>query len=274
MQPAALLLTPAPIESLKRDLDYISDLGPHFYVINMAIRRRLEDDTNADQLRATLMQFNTPMYAASMEMEESFFTAGIFYTHGWPDGEGLVMSTEEGISRLLDPRFQADSIEYACEAESHATEAARIVRNDVLPQLSPLEKDLQDYVDDYFRRMAMAEERKQSWIPSFLHNPLFGALDPTPWDPTQVKELPQRLAIANSLLRQLPAFLDNWALHFRRLSELDSQKIYELGYRSHEDLVRLYQDRVSTTSTLNHVNYNWYAAHRSFRFGALKELRR
>jgi hypothetical protein len=243
----------------------------------MAIRMDFQDDINADRLRATLMQFNTPMHAASMEMDDSFFSAGIFYSHGWltptPSGDNLPLSTEDGISRLLDPQFQADSIKHARKAESHAIEAARIVRHDVLPQLSAVEKDLQNYVDDYFRRMAMAEERKHSWIPSFLHNPLLGALDPTPWDPTQVKELPQRLATANSLLRQLPAFLDNWALHFGRLSELDSQKLYELGYRSHEDLVRLYKDRVAAMSILNHVHYNWYAAHCSFGFGALKELR-
>ena len=42
---------------------------------------------------------------------------------------------------------------------------------------------------------------------------------------------------------QLPAFLDNLELHYRRLGEVDSQQLLEYGYPIAKDFACFFQDR-------------------------------
>jgi len=123
-------------------------------------------------------------------------------------------------------------------------EAAKIVREKVLPMSQQPEKDLGEYAKDYVFRRTSIEERKKSWIPSVLQDAILGSLCPLQTGPVEVEKLQQNLSERSYLLRKLPAFLDRFELHFRRLSEITSQQIFDLGYTSSGDLNRLYQDRL------------------------------
>jgi hypothetical protein len=257
---------------LKNEFDQISDMGPHLFAINIGVRMDLEDDSHADKLRATLMRFNTPMRSASDNIT-SCFTAGIFfYDHAKPPEDIPAPISREMIGRLLEPDFQARALELARKAVADAAVAANTVRKEVLPQLAQVQKDLEDYVSDYVARDTLRKERGKSWVPSLLLNAIEGPIDPTPWDVGEVKQFPQRFAIASNLLRRLPSFLDNLELHFRRLSEVNSQQMLEYGYNTSDDLVRLYHDRILCRFIFSEIRLSWFSAHRALGIGSLQKI--
>jgi len=240
----------------------------------MGVRIELMDDPHADQLRATLMKFNAPMNAASEEIRSSFIDARHFYIHDLdelvPTKEGPGAITKEMVAKLLQPDFRAKIVRYAIKAAARAAKAAKIIREKVIPFLTQLEEDLEDYVDDYELRNMAIEERQKSWIPSVAQDVLWGSIVSTPWSLKEVQELPKGVSEASNLLRQLPAFLDNLELHFRRLSELDNRQIFDLGYTSVSDLTRLYQDRLLCNQTLAHMTNSWFSAISAFSVGTMK----
>ncbi|KIM20074.1 hypothetical protein M408DRAFT_334148 [Serendipita vermifera MAFF 305830] len=234
----------------------------------------LRDDSHANQLRATLMNINEPMDSVSDKLTLALVKAHNFYAHKWKatSAGGTTHVTKELASKLLEPEFQASAIKKAREAATQAAEAAKVVREDVIPLLPRLEADLENYLLDYTDRTTAIEERRRSWIPSFFLNLIWGTVDPTPWHLNEVQGLQHRLSAANYQLRRLPAFFDNLELHFKRLSELSSEKLPGLGYTTSDDLVRLYQDRIKCDQILRHMDNSWYSAGRAFAFGALKNL--
>lgn len=262
------------MDSLKKDLDRISALGPPFYALNMGIRVDLLSDMNASQLRTTLMKFNTPMKAASEEMREAFISGRHFYIHNLdqliPTQNQPGPATKEQVNKLLEPDFQGKIIKRARDAAAQAAKASKIIREEVLPVLPQLEYDLQNYVDNYLSRVSMTEDRQKSWVPMFMQNLLAGSISPTPWETEKVRELPQLLSTGSILLRKLPAFLDNFQLHFRRLSELQTQQISDLGYRTFDDLTRLYEDRLKCNRVLAAMDNSWYSAVKAFGAGVMK----
>ena len=247
-------------------------MGPHLYAIIMGVRLHLEEDSHADQLRATLMQFNTPMDSASLGITSCFTAGVIFYQNEEERRIEQRPITQEMVGRLLRPDFQARRISLARRGMSKAAAAAKTIREEVLPLLSQVQKDLEDYVSDYIARDALKRERKRSWVPSLLQNAIEGEIDPTPWEIGEVKQFPQRFAIASDLLRRLPSFLDNVELHFRRLIELNGEQIHEYGYTTFDNLVRLYQDRLLCSFIFSEMRLSWVSADKAFGAGALKEV--
>jgi hypothetical protein len=263
---------PAPVRSLANELDRLSVLGPHFYTLNMGVRYELVDDPHAGDLRATVKKFNMPMDAATEEMQLSFISAQRFYIHNSseliPTEEGPGAITKEMVSKLLEPDFQANLVISAIEAATRAAKAAKIIREKVIPFMPQLEEDLEDYVEDYESRVMAIQERQKSWVPSVVQDVLWGSIVSTPWSLEEVQKLPRSVSEANNLLRQLPAFLDNLELHCRRLSELDSQQIFDQGYTNVNDLTRLYKDRLLCNQALDHMGNSWFSAIRAFSIGA------
>jgi hypothetical protein len=253
----------------------LSELGSHYYVINAGVRMYLKHDSHADQLRATLMNVNEAMASASDQMMQAFANAHNFYWHEWERDEsndiGTTGVTEEVVAKLLEPKFQAEARRYAREAAIRVAEAAKLVRENVISLLSQVESDLNSYVVDYSGRSAEKESRRKSWIPAFIFNLIWGAVDPTPWNLGKVQALPQQMSSANFLIRQLPAFLDNLELHFRRLSEIHSQQQTHLGYTTFGDLSRLYQDRLICGGLLRQLDFSWSTPARAFWFGISKD---
>jgi hypothetical protein len=263
-------MTPAPIESFKNEMVVLSELGNHYYAINIGVRLDLQDDRHADQLRATLMNINVPMASVSQKLTYAFARAHHVYGHKWERESSDISTTgvtKEMIAKLLEPNFQAEAVRQAREVATLAAEAAKLVREDVVPLLSQVENDLDSYVVDYSDRFALKESRRQSWIPAFLFNLFWGAVDPTPWTLDKVQGLPQQMSSANALIRRLPAFLDNLELHFRRLSEIQNQQLSDLGYTTAGDLNRLYQDRILCDDLIRHLEFSWTSPARAFRFG-------
>jgi len=269
LQAAALLMTPAPIESFKNEMVVLSELGNHYYAINIGVRLDLQDDRHADQLRATLMNINVPMTSVSEKLIYAFARAHHVYGHKWErESSDIITSvTKEMVAKLLEPSFQAESIKQAREVARLGAEAAKLVREDVIPLLSQVENDLDGYVVNYSDRFALKESCRQSWIPAFLFNLFWGVADPTPWTLDKVQRLPQQISSANILIRRLPAFLDNLELHFRRLSEIQSQQLSDLGYTTTGDLNRLYRDRIICDDLIRHLEFSWSSPARAFQFG-------
>jgi hypothetical protein len=264
-----LLLTPAPVQALKTELDPISDLGPHLYAIFTGVRLDLEEDPHADRLRETLVRFNTPMSSASYKIGACLIRGIIFYDHKEATGNTPMPITQKSVRRLLEPDFQARVIQFARQAMLDAAAAAKTIREEGLPQLPQVRKDLEDYVSDYVTRDALKREREKSRVPSFLWNAIEGKIDETPWEIGEVQQFPQRFAIASDLIRRLPSFLDNLELHFRRLTEISSQEMVEHGYTTFDDLVRLYRDRVLCSFIFSEMQFNWFSAHRAFGIGSV-----
>jgi hypothetical protein len=267
---------PAPVRSLADELDRLSFLGPHFYALNIGVRVDLMDDPHADHLRATLKKFNTPMSSASREMRLSFSSARHFYIHNsselTPTKEGPGTITKEMASKLLEPHFQAKIVRCAIDAATRAAKAAKIIREKVIPFLPQLEEDLEDYVEDYEWRVTAIEERQKSWLPSVVQNVLWGSIASTPWGLKEVQKLLTGVSEGSNLLRQLPAFLDNLELHCQRLSELDDQKIFDLGYTNVNDLTRLYRDRLLCNQALAHMTNSWFSAMSAFSIGTMEKI--
>jgi hypothetical protein len=263
-------MTPAPIESFKSEMIVLSELGNHYYAINIGVRLDLQDDPHANQLRATLRNISVPMASVSEKLMYAFARAHHVYGHPWEGESGDISTTgitKEMVTKLLEPSFQAEAIRQAREVATLAADAANIVREDVIPLLSQVENDLDSYVVDYSDRFALKESRRQSWIPAFLFNLFWGAIDPTPWTLDKVQKLPQQMSSANVLIRHLPALLDNLELHFRRLSEIQSQQLNDLGYTTAGDLNRLYRDRIICDALIHHLEFSWYSPSRAFQFG-------
>jgi hypothetical protein len=263
-------MTPAPVESFKNEMVALSELGNHYYAINIGVRLDLQNDQHADQLRATLMNINVPMDSVSEKLIYAFARAHHVYGHKWEREASDISTTgitKEMVAKLLEPDFQAEAIRQAREVATLAAEAAKIVREDVIPLLSQVESDLDNYVVDYSDRFALKESRRQSWIPAFLFNLFWGAIDQTPWTLDKVQKLPQQMSSANVLIRRLPAFLDNLELHFRRLSEIQSQQLSDLGYTTAGDLNRLYQDRIICDDLICQLEFSWHSPARAFQFG-------
>jgi hypothetical protein len=264
---------PAPVRSLADELDRLSFLGPHFYTLNTGVRYELVDDPHADDLRTTVKKFSILMDAVMEEMRDSFHSARRFYIHNSseriPTKEGPGAITKEMVSKLLEPYFQANMVKYANDAATRAAKAAKIIREKVIPFMPELEEDLEDYVEDYESRVTAIQERQKSWVPSVVQDVLWGSIVSTPWSLEEVQKLPKCVSEANNLLRQLPAFLDNLELHFRRLSELDSKQISDLGYTNINELTRLYKDRLLCNQVLAHMRNSWFSAiFRAFSIGA------
>ena len=263
-------MTPAPIESFKNEMVAISELGNHYYAINIGVRLDLQDDRHAEQLRATLMNINVPIASVSKKLIYALARAHHVYGHTWERESSDISTTgvtKEMVAKLLEPSFQAEAVRQAREVATLAAEAAKLVREDVIPLLSQVENDLDSYVVDYSDRFALKESRRQSWIPAFVFNLSRGTVDPTPWTLDKVQGLPQQMSSANILIRRLPAFLDNMELHFRRLSEIQSQQLSDLGYTTAGDLNQLYQDRILCDDLIRHLEFSWTSPARAFRLG-------
>jgi hypothetical protein len=266
-QAAALLLTTAPVQTLSDEIIRISALAPHFSALNLAILHRLRADSHANQLRTTLVKFNDYIDTAAEQMRVSLFTAAIFYAHEKGEitapRDGYSQLTKERVATLLEPKFQEDAVKRARAVAEQVANAASIVRK-VLPLLPQLKTELDEYVKNYLDRVSTRERRKGSWIRSFMDSVFGDPVAPTPLKPAEVSALPQHLSDGANLLDLLPAFFDTMELHFRRLSEIRSEQVFDLGYTTTEDLTRLYQDRLICITILQGMGRTWTPVIKAF----------
>jgi hypothetical protein len=237
------------VECLKDELEQITRLGPHLSDVTAGIfGLQLRQDKRADKLIAAMSKFCVPMHLASWEIIYTFEFAANFYLHTREERRGFCYNpgpiTPARVAKLLEPDWQAKALLRARRAASQAAKAAKAVREHALPLLPQLEQELDDYVANYVARATSIEERKKSWIPSVLQNALWGAIKPPHWTEKHVQTYPSHLSTVTHMLHKLPTFLDNMELHFRRLSEVDSQQLLEYGYTTPNDLTRLFKDRL------------------------------
>jgi hypothetical protein len=253
------LLTTAPVETLSDEIIPISALAPHFFELNMGIRLELKADLHADRLRTTLMKFNLYMDSAAEQLAIAFADARVFYAHTHeeiiPPQDGYGQPTKEMVARLLEPKFQEGAAKRPRGVAEQVANAANMVRK-VLPLLPQIKAELEEYAADYLARVSMRERRSKSWTRSFFDNIFGDPIAPTPWKLEEVSALPQHLSEGTDLLNLLPAFLDNMELHFRRLSEIQSEQVFDLGYTT-EDLTRLYQDRLTCINIFHTMGRKW-----------------
>jgi hypothetical protein len=266
-----LLLTPAPLECLNDELDQISLLGPHFYVIAGDISFDLRKDRRADKLMAALNNFCLLMYSASEEIHDTFRLAYNFYLHSPEERRGPHYNpgpiTEARVAKLLEPEFQAKALVYARKTASQAAKASKALREHALPLVPQLEQELDSYVTDCVARSSLIDERKKSRIPSVLQDAIWGVIEPPPRTQSGIKTYTSHLSIAMRMLHKLPAFLDNLELHFQRLSEVDSQQILEYGYTTPNDLTRLFKDRLLCQRAVEQMRMSWFSPSRAISLG-------
>ncbi|KIM28954.1 hypothetical protein M408DRAFT_329005 [Serendipita vermifera MAFF 305830] len=155
-------------------------------------------------------------------------------------------------------------LDHARTAADQAAKAAKIIREEVMPVLPQLEHDLEDYVESYLARVSMNKQRQESLVPLIIQNALFGTIAPTPWSEEQVKDLPGHLRLGKDLFNQLPAFLDNFEVHCRRLLGIQPKQLADLGYVTFDDAARLYQDRLKCNQALAHMGLSWFTSIHAF----------
>jgi hypothetical protein len=254
------------VETLRDEIIPISALAPHFFELNMGIRYWLRADPHADRLRTTLIKFNLYMDPAAEQLRIAFANARVFYAHSQeeviPPQDGYGQPTKEMVDTLLEPKFQEDAVKRARGVAGQVANAANMVRK-VVPLLPQIKAELEEYVADYVDRVSTREWRSKSWIRSFFDNIFGDPVAPTPWKPEEVSALPQHLSEGTDLLNLLPAFLDNMELHFRRLSEIQSEQVFDLGYTT-EDLTLLYQDRLTCINIFHNMGRKWTPAVSAF----------
>ena len=226
----------------------------------MGIRYWLRADPHADRLRTTLIKLNLHMKSAAEQLRIALINSRIFYAHNEEeitspqDGHGQL--TKEMVATLLEPKFQEDSAKRARAVAEQVANAAKIVRK-ILPLLPQIKTELEKYVADYLDRVSTRKLRNQSRIRSFFDDIFGDPVAPTLWKPEEVSALPEHLSEGSNLLNLLPAFLDNMELHFRRMSEIQSEQVFDLGYKTPEDLIRLYQDRLTCINVFHNMGRKW-----------------
>ena len=259
------------MESLRDELWLLSDIGGHFDPLSTwGVSIHPERTRLARQLRATLRNFCSSMKDASACLFDALHDSAWFYVHSYEEltKRDLPAADNRNTFVLLEAEFQAAAVEEARNIATLAARAAKTIREEVLPILPQLEKDLGEYVADYISRRNSIEERKKSWIPSVLQDAIWGSLGPLRRGMVEVEKMPQNLSDASRLLRKLPAFLDRFGLHFRRLSEITSQQIFDLGYTSSDDLNRLYRDRLVCNHIAESMIMLWIGGKRPFALGS------
>jgi hypothetical protein len=265
------LLTPAPLECLNDELYRIAHFGSYFHAIAVGIVCDLKTDRRSAKLIAALKKFCLPMHFASEEISYTFHFSYDFYLNSREERRGSWHEpgpiTQARVAKLLEPDWQAKAIENAHRAASQAAKAATALREQALPLLQQLELELNKYVMDYGARATLIEKRKKSWMPSVLQNALWGAIKPLPWTNLEVQTYPSHLLTAKYMLCKLPMFLDNMELHYRRLSELDSQQILEYGYTTPKDLTRLFNDRILCQYAVEQMMTYWYSSFSAIAIG-------
>jgi len=259
--------------SLQEQLKKLYNLGHQFYAINTIVLYQLESDPHADNLRATLIEFGNSMNSASEEIGNSIACGRQFYVHDRDEFASIDVSPEVAAERaknILSPEFQALVLKFAREAVTSAANAAKIIRGRAIPLMPLIEKDLEDYVSDYLFRVDIKNARAKKWVPSTIQDILGGSIAPTPVNPEDVRQLREQFAEASDLLRQLPLFIDNMELHFRRLYDLKVEEVVEQGYTTFDDLNRLYHDRLDCNYALRCMGAGWSPAISAFRLSARK----
>ena len=242
----------------------------------MMVHFNLESDPHADNLRATLTEFDISMSSASEEIYSSLTSGQRFYVHDLDEYTSVNVGPEVAAERakeILSPEFQARVLKFARGAVTSAANAAKIIRGRAIPLIPLIEKDLEEYLSGYLSRADIQKAREKSWMPSILQDMLMGSLAPTPVNPEDVRQLQEQLAESRDLLRQLPAFLDNLELHFRRLSDLKVEEVAKQGYTTFDDLSRLYYDRLCCNYALKGMVTGWLPAISAFRLSSGKFLR-
>ncbi|KAG8808811.1 hypothetical protein FRC17_003765 [Serendipita sp. 399] len=252
-----ILLSPAPIRTLYDEFSHLVPLGKHFGFIGVTIFTFLEEDRNAESLRAALRDFNKDGDAMVSEINDGFSSARSFYAHNHEEfsGKDIPTAITDGHTRtLLDPVFQKKSMRHAQTAATAWGHAAQILRTQLIPALPGIQQQLDDFVEDYSRRSYLTDQRKQSWLPYFVQDSLWGSIEPVRWNTHEVEALPQDCVDGGKLLIKLLGFLGRMQAHFLRISQLQFSDPASMGILTPESLRELYLDRVTCGTMLRSMD--------------------
>jgi hypothetical protein len=256
-----------PVLDFQHELVPISTLAYNFNIINSTIRIFLSEDKHANELRALLEPFNQHAFRAAGNLGSGIMRGRWFYVHDdteLKDSNIPDIITDEKAQILLDPEFQRNAREFAMGAAALLESASQLLVREVLPRLPGIEKSLKEYVDEYNYRHYTMQERDQSWIPSVLQDIMWGTNDPTTWNISEVRELPDDFDTGAKNLKKLPELLDRMRAHFKQLSELELDQVGSLGHSTIHDLHRLYRDRLQCQALLGIMWDRWDATTHAF----------
>jgi hypothetical protein len=217
----------------------------------------LKRDPNAAALRGFLVAFNAQMRKVTSHLDSAVSSARFYYTHNHEEfaGRDLVPEiTEAHVQKLLDPNFQGYAIRYARGASLEFQAAAKALRENALPHLPSLSKELDSFVGDFCDRYHKLQERATSWVPSILWDIAQGSVSPTTLNIAEVELLPQDIRTVGALLDQFPPLLDEMSIHFLRLSELTPAELESNGYSTMTDLKHLYSTRMECAKLLREID--------------------
>lgn len=258
---SAAILTPSSIQPLRDEFANILVFGSNFSFINTTVCGFLEKDQHAAELRSILEPFNGHMYVACFEFSEVMSYLRHFYVHNSDEflSEKLPDSiTEEQATIFFTPAFRTRCAEFLESALSSLQNVVQIMENEIIPRLPFLEKALDDYVEECIERDEIEQERSQSWIPTMIQDVLWGKNDALRWNISEIKALPNDLVVGGGVLRKLPEFLGRLRGLILQLSQLDSNRLAQLGYTTTDDLRRLYMDRLICHRILDEMEQAWY----------------
>ncbi|KAG8774098.1 hypothetical protein FRC20_002405 [Serendipita sp. 405] len=251
------LLTPAPIQSFNDEFSNLITLGKHFGFIGSTIFTFLEEDRHAETLRTTLKAFNEHGDAMTSKMGDAFSSSRSFYVHNHGQFSGQdtpTQITDDHVQILFDPAFQRKVMGHAQAAATAWGDAAHILRTNMIPSLPLVQRELDTFVEDYDMRNRINEQRRQSWLPYFVQDSLWGSIEPVRWNVKEVEALPQDCVTGGKLLIRLLGFLGRMQAHFLRMSQLQFADFPEMGISTSYSLRGLYSSRLECAAMLRNMD--------------------
>lgn len=237
--------------TLYDELSSISSLGPAFSFINgcpPVLSSLSQEDKNVQNLWNTLATFNEIIYEALDEIRDLFKVARRYYIHtpeelASTDFDILNSVTMDKVTILDTDQCYVELSKSALEAKFHAERAARLLREDALPIIQKLEKQLSSLVFIYATRRQPA--RSRSWAPVTEKGDAASESGGQVQEGiTQIAELSNVVSRGADGLRRLSHFLDHMGHHFRDVSYLRLRDLHSFGFATFIDFRRLYLDRL------------------------------
>jgi hypothetical protein len=251
------LVTPTPVQNLYNLFGELVLLHRYFMAIDRMSFLDLERDKCANRLRSFLFPFNESMQIVLREMGSALRFARDYYTDNREElgGDDLInVQTEQDVQMFLDGISRRNQIDYSSLLLDSLEEAIPVLKDQALPLLPEIERELKEFVKNYQERHDATQKRAQSWVPSAVQNLVWGSLEPTTRDISKIKDLPEQLENGIRYLKKLPKFLEDLKDHLQRMTSLTRADYENLGYSSIEGFKRLYANRVQCSSLLSRMS--------------------
>jgi hypothetical protein len=244
------LVTPIPVQKLRNKFDESIRFGQYFTSITAMMFIYLREDKCGNRLRNTLLPFDGHLCLAMQEMQRALDYATSYYAHIRETGEEDLTNTltEQHVQMFLDKISRKNQIIYGQVILASLEEAIPILRDQALPLLPEIEIELEDFVKGYRERDDMAQKRAESWIPFGVQDFIWGSLEPTTKDVSEIAILRLYLERGTLYLQKLLKFLEDLKDHFQRMTSLTRADYEVLGYSSIEESRRLHANRLRCSS--------------------------